>query len=171
MFESFPRLYDFLGTSEENISEEIKSLFIQHLQGLKISFKDYFPPHDGNNKWIRDPFHVTVKDVKELTAREENSLIELSCDTSLRSRFSRYNLSDFWLLLKNEYPELATKALKYLMPFPTTYLCEQAFSQLIYIKSKYRNRMNVEPGLSLKLSAIEPEIENIVAAKQHHPSH
>ena len=149
----------------------MKSLFIQHLHGLKISFRDYFPPHDGSNKWIRDPFHANAKDLKGLTAKEENSLVELSCDSSLRSRFSCYNLSDFWLLLKNDYPELVTKALKCLMPFPTTYLCEQAFSQLIYIKSKYRNRMNVEPDLRLKPSAIESEIENIVSAKQHQPSH
>lgn len=138
------------------------------MQGLKINFRDYFPPYDANNKWIRDPFYV---DVKGLTAKEENSLVELSCDASLRSRFSSYDLSDFWLLLKNEFPELATKALTYLMPFPTTYLCEQAFSQLVYIKSKQRNRMNVEPDLHLKLSAFEPEIQNIASAKQHKPSH
>ena len=89
---------------------------------------DYFPPCDANNKWIWDPFQVDVKDVKKLTTKEENSLVELSCDTSLKSCFSRNDLRDCWLLLKNEYPELATKALKHLMPFPTTYLCEPAFS-------------------------------------------
>ena len=31
VFESFPTLCDFLGTSEKNISEEIRNLFIQHL--------------------------------------------------------------------------------------------------------------------------------------------
>ena len=91
-FESFPTLCDFLATCEDNISEEIKRLFIQHLQSFKIIFRDYFPPHDANNKWIRDPFHVYVKHVKKLTAKEGNSLVELSCDTSLRSRFSRYDL-------------------------------------------------------------------------------
>ena len=167
VFEPFPTLCDFLETSEENISEEIRNLFTQQLQDLKISFRDYFPPCDANNKWIWDPFHV---DVNELTTKE-NSLVELSCDTSLQSCFSRNNLSDFWLLLKNEYPELATKALIHLMPFPTTYLREQAFSQLTYIKSKYRNRMNVKPDLHLKLSSIGPKIQNLLLAKQHQRSH
>ena len=89
VLESFPTLCDFLATSADNISEEIRSLFIQHLQVLKISFRDYFPPHDAINRWIRDPFHANVKDIKELTPTEENSLVELSCNTSLRSRFSR----------------------------------------------------------------------------------
>ena len=38
VFESFPTFCDFLLTSEENISEEIRNLFIQHLLDLKISF-------------------------------------------------------------------------------------------------------------------------------------
>ena len=52
VFESFPTFCDFLLTSEENISEEIRNLFIQHLLDLKISFREYFPPCDANNKWI-----------------------------------------------------------------------------------------------------------------------
>ena len=91
---------DFLAVSNDNLSEEIRNLFIQHLQGLKNSFRDYFPLPDVNNKWIRDPFHVDVKNVKDLTSNEENSLVELSCDTSLRSSFIQYNLSDFWLHVK-----------------------------------------------------------------------
>jgi hypothetical protein len=88
---------------------------------------------------------------KDLTASEKNSLAELSCHNSLRSRFIQYNQSEFWLHVKKSTPHLATKALKkHLMPFPVTYLCEQAFSLLFYIKAKYRDHMNVEPELCLK---------------------
>ena len=34
------------------------------------------------------------------------------------------NLHTFWIKVKAEYPEIATKALKSLLPFPTSYLCE-----------------------------------------------
>ncbi|XP_013788783.1 zinc finger BED domain-containing protein 5-like [Limulus polyphemus] len=73
VFESFPTLCDFLAVSDDDFSEEIRNLFIQHLQGLKNSFRDYFPLPDANNKWIRDPFHVDVKNVKDLTSNEQKS--------------------------------------------------------------------------------------------------
>ena len=38
------------------------------------------------------------------------------------------HLHTFWIKVKAEYPEIATKALKSLLPFPTSYLCEAGFS-------------------------------------------
>ena len=58
-----------------------------HIGNVTYKCINYFPPY------------VYVRNVKKkITAKEENSLVELSCDTLLRSRFSRYHLSDFWLL-------------------------------------------------------------------------
>ena len=39
------------------------------------------------------------------------------------------NLQTFWIKVEAEYPEIATKALKSLLPFPTSYLCEAGFLQ------------------------------------------
>ena len=36
--------------------------------------------------------------------------------------------------VKAEYPEIATKALKSLLPFPTSFLCEAGFSAVIATK-------------------------------------
>lgn len=171
MFESFPTLSDFLATSQTKLSEEIKSVFIDHLQSLKINLRDYFPVLDSNDRWIRDPFLADVNEIKDLSAEEKSSFVSLSCDVLMKSHFSQNCLADFWFRAKTEHPELASKALRYLLPFSSTFLCELALSQLIYIKSKYRTRMNVEPDLRLKLSTIEPEIETIVSLKQHQPSH
>jgi hypothetical protein len=68
-----------------------------------------------------------------------------------------------WVVCKNLcLPVLSSKALKVLIPFPTTYLCEKAFSALVYVKNKFRNRLeNVESELRLKLSNIEPNIEKL----------
>uniref|UniRef100_A0A671RDF4 DUF4371 domain-containing protein n=1 Tax=Sinocyclocheilus anshuiensis TaxID=1608454 RepID=A0A671RDF4_9TELE len=46
---------------------------------------------------------------------------------------------DFWLHVSNEYPELANKAIMFLMPFATMYMCEVGFSVLVALKTKYRN--------------------------------
>jgi len=76
------------------------------------------------------------------------------------------------LHVQKAYPVLSSKALKVLIPFPTTYLCEKAFSALVYVKNKFRNRLeNVESELQLKLSNIEPNIEKLMSEMQYHPSH
>ena len=171
MFESFPTLSDFLTISQTKLSDELKSIFIEHLQNLKNSLRDYFPVLDPSDMWIRNPFMVDVNEIKGLSADERNSFVGLSQDVLLKSHFGQCSLWDFWSHTKTEHPELASKALRYLMPFATTYLYEQALSQLIFIKSKHRTRMNVEPDLRLKLATIDPEIETIVSLKQHQPSH
>jgi len=42
----------------------------------------------------------------------------------------------FWIKIKSEYPEIAKKALKTLIPFPTCYLCEAGFSAVTATKTK-----------------------------------
>jgi len=74
--------------------------------------------------------------------------------------------------VSSEYPELADKAMMFLMPFATTtYMCEVGFSVLVALKAKYRNVLSVESDLLLKLTSIQPDIKALTAEKQHHPSH
>jgi len=39
------------------------------------------------------------------------------------------NILSFWANLVDEYPAISNRAIKKLLPFPTTYLCESGFSQ------------------------------------------
>uniref|UniRef100_A0A3B3H3A2 Uncharacterized protein n=1 Tax=Oryzias latipes TaxID=8090 RepID=A0A3B3H3A2_ORYLA len=71
-------------------------------------------------------------------------------------------LTDFWLHIQPEHPELADSALKLLMPFPTTYNCEVGFSTLVGLKTKQRNRISVDYNMRLKLSSLEPDIHDSV---------
>ncbi len=90
----------------------------------------------------------------------------------LESRFKSIKITSFWLSVRNEYPDLSKSAANYLMPFATTYLCEKAFSFLVFIKNKYKNTMkNVENELLLALTQIEPDIQSLCQRKQSHPSH
>ncbi|MBN3300540.1 F200A protein, partial [Amia calva] len=63
--------------------------------------------------------------------------------------------------LHTDYPALSLKAVRFLMPFATTYLCEKGFSALTAIKTKYRNKMNVEPDMRLKLTSLVPDIARL----------
>ncbi len=81
-------------------------------------------------------------------------------------------ITSFWLSVRNEFPDLSKSAANYLIPFATKYLCENAFSCLVFIKNKYRNTLkNVENELRLALTQIKPDIQSLCERKQSDPSH
>ena len=139
---------------------------------LILEFKKYFPQDLSAEFWIRDPFAVETELLPDsLTLREKEELIELSCDSSLSQELEKMVLAEFWMARRTEYPLIADKAVKFLLPFSTTYLCESGFSSMVYIKNKFRNKLNIEPDLRLKLSQINPEIEKLRMHGQVHSSH
>ena len=85
--------------------------------------------------------------------------------------FSRVDLPSFWSSMLGSYPIVSEIALKLLMPFPSTYLCEAAFSSMLVIKTKARNRLHVEAELSCCLAVTQPRIQKLVDEKQHQKSH
>ena len=62
-------------------------------------------------------------------------------------------------------------ALEVLTPFANTYLCEAAFSTLLAIKIKSRNRLEVTNDMRVALAKTKPTLEELVQVKQMHPSH
>ena len=69
------------------------------------------------------------------------------------------------------YSDVAKMALKVLTPFETTNECEAAFSTLLVIKIKSRNRLEATNDMRVALAKIKPNLEELVQAKQKHPSH
>ncbi|XP_057184698.1 zinc finger BED domain-containing protein 5 [Triplophysa rosa] len=170
--ELFENLSHFLTEEATSLPASVKKLIEEHLQGLKSQLRDYFPSLDVQVTWMENPFaNLCEGSVTSLSAKEHDSLIDLSCDSALKLTFSQKSLTDFWIHTLSEYPDLSDKALRFLMPFPTTYLCEAGFSALVALKTKYRNKLNVEPDLRLQLSSLQPDIQRLVNAKQHQPSH
>lgn len=121
-------------------------------------------------KWINKPYEDSyiTKIPETVTAAE--SFIDL-IDSALKSAFNEKGPASFWLNLREEYPALSTQALKFLIPFVSTYLCEGIFSHLLYIKNKYRNKLEVGNDSRLKVSSIHPNIDALVQTKQVQPSH
>ena len=59
-------------------------------------------------------------------------------------------------------------AIKTLLPFPSTYLCEVGFSTMTYVKGKCRNALNIHAPLRVALSFIEPQLDKLIKKKQAH---
>ncbi|KAL4120074.1 hypothetical protein QTP88_012813 [Uroleucon formosanum] len=68
---------------------------------------------------------------------------EMDADYSRLILYSARSLSINSGYVSKEYPEISIKALTILLPFSTSYLCEQGFSALTNIKNKKREKLNL----------------------------
>ncbi|KAG6921210.1 zinc finger BED-type containing 9 [Chelydra serpentina] len=74
--------------------------------------------------------------------------------------------------LKNEYHDLVSTANDALFPFGSTYLCEVSFSAMTAIKTKYQNKLNLDPDLRIAVSQnVKPRFSKIMKHIQSHCSH
>lgn len=147
-YESFENLSDFLSKEESPLPVTASVAMTEHMQALKSQMQDYFPGISKQQSWVQYPFANHTEDViAGLTYKEQDSLVDLSCDSSLKLIFSEKTLTQFWLHVSSEYPELANKAMMFLMPFATTYMCEVGFSVLVALKTKYRNALSVSEAV------------------------
>ena len=157
-------------TSSERIQENVKC----HLQMLADEFGRYFPEYNNTEvkvyqKLIRSPFATNVR---EVAAEIQEELIELQNDRSCRDAFDSNCLEQFWCKQAISYPKIRNIALRYLMLFSTTYLCEQGFSALLTLKNKSRNRLHVSDDMRVALSKnISPRIKELVKKMQAQKSH
>ena len=58
-------------------------------------------------------------------------------------------------------PLVGCKALRVLVPFATSYLCEAGFSAVAVIKSKYRNKIDIERDMCVAISNIAPRFNKM----------
>ena len=148
-FTSFHRLTEITGNDfEQNLKEDI----ISHLQNLQNEFERYFPEINTSSilmKVARNFFVCKVEDVPEAIQEE---FIELTNDSFAKDEFHTCNLEEFWVKIQRCYPRLGIHALNILAPFSSTYLCECGFSALLTVKSKARNRLDVESDIRCALS-------------------
>ncbi len=155
-FDMFPTFSGHLGNKEPGPS--LSQLICDHIALLSAEFERYFPNASDpriDKKWVRDPF-ANVPRESSIPLHEEHQLIEIANDGGLKSMFQTSSLAGFWSKTKTEYPEIAARALKCLLPFPTSYLCEVGFSALTATKTKLRSRLEMCNMLRVSLSPISP---------------
>ncbi len=110
----------------------------------KQYFKDHFSDLDNSHQnWIRDPFGPGVGASLDLMSPEK--LIDMS--NNLKEKFDAPSLPQYWLYVRKDYPGLAERAVKSLLPFGTTYLCKSGFSTLQPLK-KHRACLQVKKRYS-----------------------
>lgn len=146
----------------------LKAIFLEHQTNLETHFMKYFLEEMKQYYWIKDPF--TEKPPSNFTTTEEEQLINISSDSSLRMQFSSYSLLGFWNSIKDEYSEVSNKALRILILFATSYLCEAGFSAVAVLKSKYRSKLNVEKEMRVAVTTLIPNFEKLINEKQAHCS-
>ncbi|XP_045332604.1 zinc finger MYM-type protein 6 isoform X6 [Leopardus geoffroyi] len=163
-YDMFPSFSEFVNSSDLNM-RGIASIIFEHLEGLCQMFNDCYPPEEdlrSGNLWIINPF-MNPKD-SNLMDFEEEKLVQLSSDLELQSVFKSMSVTQFWINAKTNYPELHEKAMKFLLPFSTVYLCDATFSALT--ESRQRNLLVSGPALRLAVTSLIPRIEKLVKEKE-----
>lgn len=102
---------------------------------------------------ILDPFSVdpTANDVA-LPSHLDTQILEVPTNSTLKLQWGKLDLGSFWIAVSKEYPCLALRAMKLLLPCMTTYLCESGFSVVATTKTKAQNRLRATLEATLRVS-------------------
>ncbi|KAM4598750.1 protein FAM200A-like [Polymixia lowei] len=171
----FPLLDAHLATTDVDRGPVMKMVKV-HLSKLNTDFNQYFQDIEATSAkldWVRNPFSVSESS-SSLPARLQENLMDLSSDRGLKMAHAEKTLTEFWCDVEKEYPELGKHGLTELLPFGSTYMCEVTFSALTHIKTKQRNRLNVENSLVTAVATlppVPPEISKLMNDKQAQVSH
>lgn len=162
-YDMFPLFSEFLDSSDVSV-RNIASIICEHLEGLSQVFHDCYPPEKDlrpGNLWLLDPFASYQNN--NLTDSEEEKLAALSSDKRFQSVHKSMSVTKFWVNAKTSYPELHEKAMKLLLPFSSTCLCDAAFSALT--ASKQRDLRTYGPFLRLAVTSLVPRVEKLAKEK------
>lgn len=178
IFEPFPCVQKIVEDNASDQSLVVRAhipCMIQSLYNLQEKLLIYFPDlhseADNGRRWVLNPFLDKSIDLADVTINMKESLLDLAADGMLKMEYYSQSVDVFWMKRKHEYPELAREALKLLVPFATSYLCELTFSAMVDIKTKKRNRLQLENDLIINVSKIAPRFDKLLKNKQAHSSH
>lgn len=111
--------------------EELKEEFISRFLGFKESEKliDSFSR----------PFSANISNVP---GNIQTELTELQCDSELTEKF-KLGLTNFYSKYfdKDNFPNIRLNSLKMMSHFRSTYVCEQLFLKMNFVKNKTRSRL------------------------------
>ena len=134
-FESFPK------TAERELKNDISLLIIDYLILLENKINNYFPNLEIQvYNLMRNPFIST--DRRNLSLVEEKELAEIKNDRSLFMMYKhKSDMDRSWVCVSRIHLNIGNKALKILLQFSTTYICEESFSTMTNIKSIKRGSL------------------------------
>lgn len=156
----------------EELGDDRLLIYIDHLKmvkaDLEIRFRDLLDLDVP--VWVVQPFQADVVSC-ELPIQEH--LVDLKCDVEAQATFRTCGWGSMWTKYATRYPALWEKTKLLLLAFPTTYLVEQGFSQVLHMQSKYRNRLDLmaSGALRLKLTSLQPAVKTLAGKHQAQGSH
>ncbi|XP_042240697.1 zinc finger BED domain-containing protein 5-like [Homarus americanus] len=161
-----------LDENEDHLLDpSLKTEITQHLKSLESKLKKYFPEfEEEDGKLVGNPFSGTL-DIAIIPNDVQDEFLDLKNDSAAKDLYEERSLTVFWCSMYQSYPKVSEIVLRVLLPFSTTYLCESGFSTLLHIKSKSRNRLDVDPDMRCALSVTQPRISRLTERKQCQPSH
>src|SRR6218665_1178598 len=163
-FSPFPQLNTYLDENKLNVNDDMLEVMKQHVSILCHYFPDLVR-FEKYYRFINSPFALSISDLRSEDSSIQEQFIDLINDGGAKHVFSEMCCSDFWIEMAQSYPDVAQMALRVLIPFATTYECETAFSTLLAIKTKSRNRLDVTNDIRVALAKTKPDIEELVRGK------
>ena len=97
-----------------------------------------------NTSLQNNPFRIK-EDILSEELQEE--FLEMKCNSTAKDDFKAMSLNDYWAKYLRIYKNMGSVAIRTLLPFSSTYLCESGFSTLVSIKTKCRNKLECEADL------------------------
>ena len=152
-FATFERLSEF---EADSLGAQMKQEINEHLRSLEKEFQRYFPDLDeGFVTFPRNSFSPAL-DIAAVPDEVQDELLDLRNDSASREMIMEKSLSQFWCTMLRSYPKVWTEALRVIVPFASSYVCETGFSALVHIKSKARNQLNAENDMRFAISKTQP---------------
>ena len=173
-FAPFPQINTYIGENELNVDDYIFEVMKRHVLILRDEIAHYFPDLEEFEKchmFINNSFILSINDLFSEENLIQEQFIDFIDDGGEEHVFREMCCSDFYIEMAHSHPDVAKMTLKVLMPFATTYEFEVAFCTLLVIRIKSRNRLEATNDMRVALAKTKPNLEELVQAKQMHPSH
>ncbi|XP_029641356.1 protein ZBED8-like [Octopus sinensis] len=141
----FPNPNTFLDEDDLRIDADILDIIKQHVLILHTEILRYFPDLQNFEKVhniITRPFAISVVDLPSEDYVIQERFINLLNDGDAKHAFLNMCCSEFWIEMTQSYPDVAKCALKFVVPFETTYEYEMAFANLLSIQAKARSKLD-----------------------------
>jgi hypothetical protein len=107
---------------------------------------------------MQNPFAAVICEKMSNFINVKESLIKLSCDTSLKIKFEALSVPKYWIYIMKEHLEHLQPATVVLLHFKKTCLREKTFSAMVAIKSKHRYCFQLGSDLRIAVLTIHPRM-------------
>lgn len=171
-------LSQFTNLSKCDASEDALLIISTHLNALAEDFTNRFADLKSTTfpAWITQPFlfDSDSEEIQTMDSDLRDELLDFQNDDSMHP-VHKVKGQLLWMdsQVAMKYPKLAALAQQTLLPFPTTYLVECAFSAVTDLLTNKRGSLNISirGDLRAKLTSFKPQIASLVSQHESQGSH